>query len=103
LLFEYFFAVHPKGNLVSLMVLQKPVTYGYGFHSAAAHEAAKEMDPTKQANMKRLFSGHQLAILESRMNYRSDEDMLKHGVYCEGGCHSPIVRGGMRLGGVPKV
>jgi hypothetical protein len=60
------------------MVLQKPVTCGYSFHSAAAHEAAKEMDPTKQANMKRLFSGHQLAILESRMNYCSDEDMLKH-------------------------
>jgi hypothetical protein len=82
-LFEYFFAVHPEGDLVSLMV-QKPVTCGYGFHSAAAHEAAKEMDPTKQVDMKRLFSGHQLAILESRVNYRSDEDMLKHGVYWEG-------------------
>jgi hypothetical protein len=98
-LFEYFFAVHPEGELVTLMV-REPVTRGYGFHSAAAREAAKEMDPAKWENMKRLFSGRQLAILKARVSYQSDEDMVKHGVSWEGECYSPVVGGGMKLGGL---
>jgi hypothetical protein len=81
-------------------MVREPVTRGYGFHSAAAREAAKEMDPAKWENMKRLFSGRQLAILKARVSYQSDEDMVKHGFSWEGECYSPVVGGGMKLGGL---